>query len=140
MPKVVMVAGDFGRFHAGHADHLLRAAQLGDFLLVITHKDESIRSRKGYEPEPLAVRMKKIGDLLTQHKICYTIALSVDDDGTVVNTLELYQPAIFAKGGDRTPDNMPQREVEVCAKLGIEVRYGIGELLDQSRTIARGGG
>jgi len=140
--KTVLVAGDFGRgiggvLHPGHIDHLLKAAMLGDHLIVVTHPDDSIRHRKGYEPDRLAVRMRRIGSLLSRKGISHTITLAVDTDGTVAKTLELYRPAIFAKGGDRTPDNMPACEVEVCLRLGIEIRYGIGDLLGSSRELAK---
>jgi len=40
--------------------------------------------------------------------------------------VQIVKPNIFAKGGDRTPDNMPKSEVELCEKLGIKIVYGVG--------------
>jgi glycerol-3-phosphate cytidylyltransferase-like family protein len=47
-------------------------------------------------------------------------------DLTVCDILHTVKPNIFAKGGDRTPENMPKSEVELCEKLGIKIVYGVG--------------
>jgi len=142
--KVILIAGDFGkgvngRLHEGHRDHIRKASLLGDFLIIITHTDESIFQRKGYVPDPLATRIQRLTDALSENRVSGLVALSLDKDGTVTKTLEHYCPMIFAKGGSRTPDNMPLSEVEVCKELGIEIRYGIGDLLGSSREIAKKG-
>lgn len=49
-----------------------------------------------------------------------------DEDGTCVQALEKLRPQVFAKGGDRTEDNMPAGELEVCKRLGIQIVYGVG--------------
>jgi cytidyltransferase-like protein len=135
---IVMIAGDFGKLHAGHLDHILKAAKLGDFLIVITHPDAGIRSRKGYDPDPLEERIIKLSRILNDNKISGMVGVSLDSDGTVKKTLESYLPNIFAKGGDRRCDaDMPPSEVKVCKRLGIEIRYGIGDKLGESRQMAK---
>jgi len=47
-------------------------------------------------------------------------------DLTTLEILQKVKPQIFAKGGDRTPENMPPSEVELCRKLGIKIVYGVG--------------
>jgi hypothetical protein len=42
---------------------------------------------------------------------------------------------IFAKGGDRTPTNMPQNELDICDRLGIEIVYGCGDLVNSSSNL-----
>ena len=58
--------------------------------------------------------------------------ISVDKDGTITETLRKYKPDILAKGGDRTANNMPQNELDVCKELGIEIKCAIGDLLNAS--------
>lgn len=60
------------------------------------------------------------------------VVISIDSDGTVAKTLEMIKPDIFAKGGDRTSDNMPKNEIETCGKLGIQIIYGIGDKINSS--------
>ena len=52
------------------------------------------------------------------------VMLSIDKDKSVCKSLELIKPDIFAKGGDRTKDNIP--EVGVCEKLDIEMVFNVG--------------
>ncbi|KKK50500.1 hypothetical protein LCGC14_3124390, partial [marine sediment metagenome] len=52
------------------------------------------------------------------------VVLSIDKDKTVCKTLELIKPTLFVKGGDRTLDNIPEREV--CEKFGIKMVFNIG--------------
>jgi ethanolamine-phosphate cytidylyltransferase len=48
--RVVYIDGAFDLFHAGHVEILRSARQLGDFLLVGIHDDQSIRDSRGYRP------------------------------------------------------------------------------------------
>ncbi len=36
----------------------------------------------------------------------------------------MLKPDIFAKGGDRTIDNIPEKEI--CEKFGIKMVFGVG--------------
>jgi len=57
---------------------------------------------------------------------------TLDRDGSSVETLRVYKPDIWAKGGDRTPDNMLQSEIDVCKEIGCEIVYGVGDKLNSS--------
>jgi D-beta-D-heptose 7-phosphate kinase/D-beta-D-heptose 1-phosphate adenosyltransferase len=46
-------------------------------------------------------------------------------DISVCRELELLKPNIFANGGDRKEDNIP--EYELCKRLGIEMVFGVGK-------------
>lgn len=43
---------------------------------------------------------------------------------SVCSTLEELKPAIFANGGDRKADNIP--EYTLCERLGIEMVFNVG--------------
>ena len=56
---------------------------------------------------------------------------SIDKDQSVIKSIKLIHKnfsdivdIIFAKGGDRTLNNIPEREI--CEKLNIEMQFGIG--------------
>jgi D-beta-D-heptose 7-phosphate kinase/D-beta-D-heptose 1-phosphate adenosyltransferase len=51
---------------------------------------------------------------------------NIDFDLTSTKSLARYQPDVFAKGGDRTKDTMPQPEKDVCEKIGCQIVYGVG--------------
>jgi hypothetical protein len=65
------------------------------------------------------------------------VVLAKDADGKSVKTLEYYKPDLFAKGGEYSESNLPKEELEICRKLGIEIVFGVGERLGQSRDFAK---
>ena len=129
----VVIAGKFDPLHEGHIDHIVRASRLG-YLTVITHRDEVI-SKERECMIPLWARIDVIEGLMLLYQIKGEVMVSLDDDGSCVETLRYLSPDIFAKGGDRTPENMPQREIDVCAEIGCRIVYGVGDLLNSSSKI-----
>jgi D-beta-D-heptose 7-phosphate kinase/D-beta-D-heptose 1-phosphate adenosyltransferase len=131
--RTIAIAGKFDPLHEGHIDHIRKAKKLGDYLIVITHRDDVIVRVKGFCYQTLTVRVRR---LYAQPEV-NLVVVSCDEDGTVYNTLRILHPDVFAKGGDRTPENMPESEKLVCANIGCEIIYGIGDLLNSSSKIAR---
>ena len=58
------------------------------------------------------------------------VILSVDKDGTVCESLKLVRPDIFAKGGDRFANEIP--EAKVCDELKITMVDGLGNKIQSS--------
>jgi len=127
----VAVAGGFDPLHIGHLEHIRKAKKLGDWLVVIVNPDADLIRKKGYVFMPLEHR-KAILEALREVD---EVVVSIDSDGTVAKTLKLIKPDIFAKGGDRTPDNMPQNEIDACQEIGCKIVYGLGDKLDSSQWI-----
>jgi cytidyltransferase-like protein len=139
-PVVVAIAGGFDPVHQGHLDHIKKAAALGDKLLVFVSNDEDIirkRTKDGVPGKcniPLDARCEMLFLICFGLGINYHVVPTLDKDGTQAETLRRFHPDIFAKGGDRTDDHkMPINELLVCRELGIDIRYGIGDLLNHSR-------
>ncbi len=133
---VVMVSGGFDPYHRGHREHILKASKLGNYLVVAVNSDDDMIRKKGYCYELLWFRKETIRGLLLLYKIEGEVIDVIDRDGTVTKTLKKVKPTIFAKGGDRKPNNMPKSEVDACQELGIEIRYGIGRKLNASSRLA----
>ena len=117
---------------------MLKASMLGDYLMVIVNTDEQILLKRGPEGKlnmALDWRMEIIRMLLKGLDIRGMVVPCVDKDSSVTASLEYYRPNVFAKGGDRTSTNMPQDELDVCQRLGIEIAYGVGGKLNSSRTM-----
>ncbi len=125
--KIVLVAGHFNPLHEGHIDHFKKARALGDYLIVSVNSDKDCIRKSGYSL-PLETRMAVVEELR-----CVDCAIeSFPSGGNQVETLKRILPDIFAKGGDRTPDNMNKDEIKICEQLGIEIVYGIGDQLNSS--------
>jgi len=120
---VVLASGFFDPPHRGHIAYLREAKKLGDWLVVTIHRDECCVKKKGYCFMPLEDRIAVIEAIkyVNEGVVC-----SESCDLTTCNILRSVKPKIFAKGGDRTPENMPRSEVELCKRLGTKIVYGVG--------------
>lgn len=117
--KIIAVSGGFDPIHIGHVRMILDAAKLGN-VLVIANSDEWLIRKKGYAFMPFEER----AEILASIKGVVKVVKASDDDGTVCQSLYDNKIDIFANGGDRKNDNVP--EVAICNKLGIEMIWNIG--------------
>ena len=125
---VVATCGGFDPIHVGHVEHLQMARALGDCLVVIVNPDIDMVNKKGYCFMPLEERMA----IIKAFRCVDDVMESIDEDGTVAETLKALKPDILAKGGDRRPENMPQNEIDACREINCEIRYGVGEKIQSS--------
>lgn len=124
--KVIAVSGYFDPIHAGHIEYFKLAKELGDKLVVILNNDEQIYLKKTKPFMSLEERKK----ILEAIKYVDEVYVSIDDDETVCKSLKVIMPAIFAKGGDRFKDEIPEKEI--CEELGIEVVDSLGKKIQSS--------
>jgi len=121
--KIIVVTGGFDPLHSGHIAYFKAARALGDRLVVGLNSDEWLARKKGRPFMPLQERMTIVGNLaMVDEVVVYN-----DDDGSSCDAIRLikarYPTAdiVFANGGDRTQDNIPEMVVE-----GVEFVFGVG--------------
>jgi rfaE bifunctional protein nucleotidyltransferase chain/domain len=102
--KLVFTNGVFDLLHVGHLDYLEKARKLGDALLVALNNDESTRQYKG-AGRPLVPDVERARLLLTLEPVS---AVMLFPEATVDNLLLAIRPHIYAKGGDYTPETLPE--------------------------------
>lgn len=121
--KIVLVTGGFDPLHSGHISYIRSAKQLGDRLFVGINSDEWLARKKGQSFMPLDERRQIIGSL---KDVDATVTFD-DTDGSAIKLLEdikksyPYAKIIFANGGDRTKENIPEmvvKDVEFCFGVG----------------------
>lgn len=123
--KVVIITGGFDPIHSGHIAYINDAHKLGDFLIVGINSDIWLTRKKGKFFLPSTER--KI--ILESIKNVTKVIEFNDDDGTAKDAIykvrKLYPLAkiIFANGGDRTKNNIPEMDVN---DLNIEFVFGVG--------------
>ena len=123
---VVVASGYFDPIHVGHLEYLRRAKRLGDKLIVIVNNDEQAVLKKKFVFMPLSERV----EILKEFKCVDEVFVSIDSGKSVCDSLEQLNPDIFAKGGDRHADEIP--EAEICKEIGCEIIDGLGEKIQSS--------
>jgi cytidyltransferase-like protein len=121
--KVVLVSGGFDPLHSGHIAYFKAARELGDCLVVGINSDQWLTRKKGRPFMPLTERTAIIDALSVVDK---TITFD-DADGSAIDAIRkvksLYPSAkiVFANGGDRTKDNIPEMIFD-----DVEFVFGVG--------------
>lgn len=121
---IVAVSGGFDPPHVGHVRLFRAAKKLGDKLVVILNNDNWLKKKKGYVFMPQNERAELIRAIKYVDKVLFTKHRPNPKDMSVSKTLRLLKPDIFANGGDRTKENIP--EAKVCRKTGCKMVFGVG--------------
>jgi D-beta-D-heptose 7-phosphate kinase/D-beta-D-heptose 1-phosphate adenosyltransferase len=122
--KIICVSGGFDPIHVGHVRMIQEAAALGDELVVIINNDNWLMKKKGFVFMPQEQRKEIIEGLKGVTRVVFTVHEPDDKDRSVCRELREIKPHIFANGGDRFADNIP--EAVVCRELGIETVFNVG--------------
>ncbi|MDR3243698.1 MAG: adenylyltransferase/cytidyltransferase family protein [Elusimicrobiota bacterium] len=124
--KYYIVSGGFDPIHEGHIELIRSAAAKSDGVILLLNSDDWLIRKKG--KNFMTFKSRKI--------ICENIkgVVSVfgfdDFDNSACDGICKVRAAypddelIFANGGDRTKDNIP--EIPVCNKNNVKLEFGVG--------------
>ena len=126
MKKIVITSGYFNPLHIGHINLFHETKKLGDFLVVIVNNDEQskIKGSTLFMPE-----LERV-EIIKTIRYVDAVFLSVDKDSSVKESLKAVLKAhpdckfVFANGGDKNTDNIP--EAELCKEFKIEMVNNVG--------------
>lgn len=124
--KIVLVTGGFDPLHSGHIAYFEAAKDLGDTLWVGLNSDDWLTRKKGRPFMPWKERASIINALSVVDKV---IEFN-DDDGSAtdaINQTRKLNPKaeiIFANGGDRKAENIPELFDDNTGELTFV--YGVG--------------
>jgi len=127
--KAVFASGYFDPIHPGHVKYLEEAAKLGD-LFVIVNNDQQAELKKGKAFMPASDRLEVVKALscVKDAKIAWdkdrTVELTICTWKIMLKYQDKYTKFFFAKGGDSTPTNVPERNI--CENLGIKIVWDVG--------------
>lgn len=94
--RKVMAFGTFDNFHLGHEAYLKQAKSLGDELVVVIARDETVQKIKGRFPDQNELERKKA---VEKSEVATKAILGNPDDKYEV--LRKYRPNIIALGYDQ---------------------------------------
>jgi D-beta-D-heptose 7-phosphate kinase/D-beta-D-heptose 1-phosphate adenosyltransferase len=123
--KIVLVTGGFDPVHSGHIAYFKAARALGDMLIVGLNSDDWLERKKGAAFMPWNERLCIVNNLAMVDEV-YTFD---DEDGSAKHFMQQvrahYPDAelIFANGGDRTQDNIPEMSV---IDANLKFVFGVG--------------
>jgi cytidyltransferase-like protein len=123
--KIVVVSGGFDPIHSGHIEYFEKAKELGDILVVALNSDDWLSRKKGKPFMPWIERSRIVKAL---KPVGYVMEFN-DDDNTAINAIHktrLKWPRakiIFANGGDRTKENIPEMGYQ---DDNLEFVFGVG--------------
>jgi cytidyltransferase-like protein len=121
--KVVLVTGGFDPLHSGHIEYFKAARRLGNLLVVGINSDKWLARKKGQAFMPASERRAIIENIYQVHRV---IEFN-DADNTAIDAIrkvkELFPmyKVVFANGGDRTADNIPEMVFD-----DVEFVFGVG--------------
>lgn len=125
MNTIVLITGGFDPLHSGHIAYFKAAKQLGDKLIVGVNSDAWLARKKGRSFMPIVERLSIIENL----SVVDGCILFDDNDGSakeaIRNVRQMYPDShiIFANGGDRTQENIPEMDI---VDPNLEFRFGVG--------------
>ncbi|MEV6606622.1 D-glycero-beta-D-manno-heptose 1-phosphate adenylyltransferase [Kutzneria sp. NPDC051319] len=114
--RIVFTNGCFDVLHRGHIAYLNQAKRLGDVLVVAVNDDQSVRRLKGPE-RPVNSASDRVAVLAALSCVDHVTTFGAD---TTAELIERLRPDVYAKGGDYTPEMLP--ETPVVRSCGGEVR------------------
>jgi rfaE bifunctional protein nucleotidyltransferase chain/domain len=123
--RVVFTNGCFDVLHRGHVTYLAQAKRLGDVLIVAVNDDAGVRRLKGPD-RPVNTADDRAAVLAALECVDHVTQFS---ENTPVALISLLMPDVYAKGGDYTPETLP--ETPIMHSFGGEVHI-LDYVADQS--------
>ena len=127
MKRIVLITGGFDPLHSGHIAYIKAARELGDSLIVGVNSDEWLRRKKGQEFMPWEERATIIAAL---HYVDRVINFDDSDNSAkdAIKKVRAIHPSaqiVFANGGDRTKENIPEMDL-LQEMLHLDFIFAVG--------------
>ncbi len=123
MKRIVLITGGFDPLHSGHIAYFNAAKELGDILVVGVNSDSWLTRKKGAPFMPISERTTIIQNLkMVDH--CLLFDDSDDSAREAIRNVKMLYPnsqVVFANGGDRTKENIPE-----MTESDVEFVFGVG--------------
>jgi cytidyltransferase-like protein len=125
MKTIVLITGGFDPLHSGHIAYFNAAKKLGDILVVGVNSDAWLTRKKGAPFMPYIERAK-----IVQNIVGVDFVINFDDsDSSAKQAIQMVRQSypsdqiIFANGGDRTNDNIPEMDI---VDDNLQFVFGVG--------------
>ena len=133
MSLYYIVSGGFDPIHEGHIENILESKNNSDGVIALVNSDEWLCRKKGRNFMNFYTRSTIVGAI----KGVIDVIAFDDSDNSACDGLRKARAKypndtlVFAKGGDRTADNIP--EIPICKELNIEIKYNVGMKISEKQ-------
>jgi FAD synthetase len=114
--QIVMAFGTFDYFHAGHENYLKQAAALGDELIVVVARDDTVKRVKSRAP--MYNERKRLRDVSKCSDVTKAVLGYPDDKYKVIKK---YKPQILALGYDQFVFTYGLKQMFIKEGLNIKI-------------------
>jgi len=125
MKNIVLITGGFDPLHSGHIAYFKAAKALGDILVVGVNSDAWLTRKKGSPFMPYTERASIVRNI-----VGVDFVIDFDDrDNSAKRAIWMVRQSypddkiIFANGGDRTDENIPEMDIQ---DQNLEFVFGVG--------------
>ena len=125
MKKIVLITGGFDPLHSGHIAYFKAAKELGDILVVGVNSDAWLTRKKGSPFMPYKERSEIVRNI-----VGVDFVIDFDDaDNSAKHAIWMVRQSypqdriIFANGGDRTDENIPEMDID---DNNLQFVFGVG--------------
>jgi cytidyltransferase-like protein len=123
--KVVLCTGGYDPLHSGHIAYFKAARQLGDKLVVGVNSDAWLTRKKG---RPFMHGGDRISIIQNLKMVEHCLLFDDNDNSSkeaIKNVRMMYPDAhiVFANGGDRTSENIPEMDIQ---DENLSFEFGVG--------------
>lgn len=112
MNKIVLITGGFDPVHSGHIAYMEAARELGTALIVGLNSDDWLKRKKG----KAFMSWSERAVVLAAMRVVDAVIDFDDEDGSALDAITKVRfaypdsPIVFANGGDRTSENIPEMQ------------------------------
>ena len=125
MKNIVLITGGLDPLHSGHIAYFKAAKALGDILVVGVNSDAWLTRKKGSPFMPYTERASIVRNIVG---VDFVIDFD-DSDNSAKRAIWMVRQSypndkiIFANGGDRTDENIPEMDIQ---DQNLEFVFGVG--------------
>lgn len=114
--SIVFTNGCFDILHIGHVHYLHEASKMGQVLIVAVNSDRSVAELKG-PTRPIIPEEERLKIIAALGMVDF---VTMFDTLTCIDLLKILEPEIYVKGGDYSPETLP--EEKVVSNYGGEIK------------------
>ena len=106
--KLCLVTGGFDPVHSGHIQYLKESKKLADYLVVGLNSDDWLKRKKGCAFMPWDERNEILKNIIFVDDVIFFDDQDNSASDAILKCLDMSEKVIFANGGDRGKDNIPE--------------------------------